>query len=258
MVGRLGLAGTVVVVLVSLFLGLNPLEILGLVDSSMPPSKTERSAPADSQFVSVVLADTEEVWGRLYPQEFGKAYQEPVLVLFEDRVQSACGMASSAVGPFYCPGDQNLYLDLDFFRELSGRLGAPGDFAQAYVIAHEVGHHIQNLSGTLSRVQQAKRRLSETEANALQVRVELQADFYAGVWAHHAQKRFDILEPGDIQEALGAASAVGDHVAAGLFLQAVVPDSFTHGSSEQRMRWFKKGFETGKVRDGDTFNATSL
>ena len=261
--GRLGIVGTLIVVGISLLLGLNPLEMLGLVNSAVPADRAPRTAPQTAgndegkQFVSVVLADTEKVWEDLFSRS-GKRYRKPTLVLFDGEVRSACGLADSAVGPFYCPGDQNVYLDLDFFRSLSGRMGAPGDFAQAYVIAHEVGHHVQHQLGVLREVNRAKRRLSKAEANALQVRVELQADFYAGIWAHYAQKRFDILEPGDLREAMGAAAAVGDDRLQKQARGYVVPDSFTHGTSEQRVRWFKKGFETGDIGQGDTFKARSL
>jgi predicted metalloprotease len=183
----------------------------------------------------------------------GRQYREPTLVLFTDEVESACGIAGTAVGPFYCPEDEKLYLDLSFFRELDTRFGAPGDFAEAYVIAHEVGHHVQKLLGTMDRVNAAQSRLSREDANQLSVRLELQADFYAGVWAHYAQQR-GIVEAGDIEEALGAASAVGDDRLQRQGQGYVVPDSFTHGTSEQRVRWFRGGFETGDITQGDTFN----
>ncbi len=203
-----------------------------------------------------MLANTEDVWTDLLPQS-GRQYRKPTLVLFTDQVRSACGIAGAAVGPFYCPGDQKVYIDLSFFRELKTRFGAPGDFAEAYVIAHEVGHHIQRLLGTMDRVDSVRGRVSEQEANELSVRLELQADFLAGVWAHYAQKKGS-LEPGDIEEALGAASAVGDDRMQRQTQGHVVPDSFTHGSSEQRIRWFRKGFETGDLRQGDTFTTSSL
>lgn len=264
MLGGGGL-GTLLIAAILYFMGVSPSAILGLLsgDSAGPPRQTQ-SAPQDDaetaarkQFVSVVLADTEDVWGDIFSQS-GLNYNEPKLVLFKGSVRSACGMSSSASGPFYCPPDQNLYLDLSFFDQMAGQLGAPGDFAQAYVIGHEVGHHVQNLTGVLDQVASRKRRMSEVEANALQVRVELQADYYAGVWAHHAQKRFDILEPGDIQEALRAASAIGDDTLQKKSRGYVVPDAFTHGTSEQRVRWFKKGFERGDIKGGDTFSARSL
>ena len=263
MLGGGGL-GTLVIVVLLYFMGVSPGEIFSLLAGSGGGSQRPAvSQPADpvtqerKEFVSVVLADTEDVWGEIFRQN-GATYTEPRLVLFSGSVQSACGLSSAAAGPFYCPPDQNLYLDLTFFDQLSEDLTAPGDFAQAYVIGHEVGHHIQNLTGVLEQVTQKKRRLSETEANALQVRVELQADYYAGVWAHHAQKRFQILEPGDIEEALRAASSIGDDTLQKRSQGYVVPDAFTHGSSEQRVRWFKKGFERGTISDGDTFSAQSL
>jgi predicted metalloprotease len=206
---------------------------------------------------SAVLAETEDVWRELFAQH-GQTYQDPKLVLFDYEVNSACGFASSAVGPFYCPGDGKLYLDLSFFDELSRRFGAPGDFAQAYVIAHEVGHHVQNLLGVSDQVSAAQQRLSQGESNALSVRLELQADFYAGVWAHHAQRRNELLEPGDLEEALDAASAIGDDRLQREGQGRVVPDSFTHGTSQQRVAWFKKGYESGRMEDGDTFEAKDL
>lgn len=264
--GRLlggGGVGTVVLVVVLYLMGVSPTEILSLFLSgeSHPPAVTRSADDPVTQerkeFVKVVLRDTEVVWGDIFSQQ-GRQYQQPRLVLFDDSVQSACGLAGSAVGPFYCPGDENLYLDLGFFDQLSHRLGAPGDFAQAYVIGHEVGHHIQNLNGTLAEVSREKRSLSKKEANALQVKVELQADFYAGLWAHHAQKRFQMLEPGDIEEALQAASAIGDDTLQRQAQGYVVPDAFTHGSSEQRVRWFRRGFESGDYDQGDTFSAQRL
>ncbi len=214
----------------------------------------ETSAAEDSlaMFVSVVLADTEEVWAQIF-ENSGQTYRQPKLVLFSGQVQSACGMASAASGPFYCPGDEKVYIDLSFCNELKNRLGAPGDFAIAYVIAHEVGHHVQNLLGVLGDVQQQRQRMPEVEANKLTVKLELQADFYAGIWAYHAQRKFDILEPGDIEEALGAASAVGDDHLQMQSQGRVVPDAFTHGTSAQRMKWFKKGWDTGDPGAGDTF-----
>ncbi len=266
--GRLiggGGVGTVVVVGLLFFMGYSPLQILDVVtggggrQTSAPARQSGPSTadPDQKQFVSVVLADTEEVWSELFAQR-GMTYQDPRLVLFDGSVDSACGMADAAVGPFYCPPDQNLYLDLSFFGQLAGELKAPGDFAQAYVIGHEVGHHVQNLTGVLPKVNQAKAGMSKEEANALQVRVELQADYYAGVWAHHAQRRFQILEPGDIEEALRAASSIGDDTLQRKSRGYVVPDSFTHGTSEQRTRWFKRGFERGDWQGGDTFGARSL
>jgi uncharacterized protein len=210
-----------------------------------------------ASFVKVVLADTEDVWNQLYSQD-GKKYVEPTLVLFRQSVQSACGMAGSATGPFYCPGDQQVYIDLSFFEDMQNKLNAPGDFAMAYVIAHEVGHHIQKLNGTSDKMNQLRRRLSEEEYNKYSVMLELQADFLAGVWAHHAQKMKNILEANDIEEALNAANAIGDDRLQKEAQGRVVPESFTHGTSAQRVYWFKKGFETGDVSQGNTFQDPSL
>lgn len=266
-VGGLG-GGALIVVLLGLLFGADPSQLLQMLatgggaggggttmEAALPPSAAENEL---ADMVSVVLADTEDVWGELFPRAFGTAYQEPKLVLFSGGVRSACGMASSATGPFYCPGDHQVYIDLSFYDDLRRRFGAPGDFAQAYVVAHEVGHHIQNLLGTLDRVHRARGSLSEAEANALQVRVELQADFLAGVWAHHAHRARNILESGDVEEALNAASAIGDDTIQKRSRGYVVPESFTHGTSEQRMRWFKLGLETGDLSLGDTFNAERL
>jgi predicted metalloprotease len=208
-------------------------------------------------FVSVVLADIEDVWQTVFA-EIGQEYREPRLVLFTDQVESACGYAGAATGPFYCPGDEKVYLDLGFFEDMQRQLGAPGDFALAYVIAHEVGHHVQKLLGINDQVMAERGRVSEQEFNQLMVRMELQADFLAGVWAHHAQQATDFLEQGDIEEGINAAGAVGDDRIQRQTQGYVVPDSFTHGTSEQRVRWFKKGLETGDIRQGDTFNASIL
>jgi len=236
----------------------------GSIDPSQIPSAqtkppTEMSAEekkADDEragFVKVVLAETEDVWNKLF-QDMGSRYQEPVLVLFRDGVSSACGNASAAVGPFYCPGDQQLYIDLSFYEDLQEKLQAPGDFAMAYVVAHEVGHHIQNLLGTVQKVNRLKQAAgSETEANKLSVMMELQADFYAGVWAHYVEKYKDALEEGDIAEAMNAANQIGDDNLQKKSTGQVVPDAFTHGSSAQRMYWFKKGYETGDLQQGNTF-----
>jgi predicted metalloprotease len=255
-----------IIIIIAIFLGIDPRALFGEGSpiDTQPQVQQERPGPGpevtdeQKQFVSVVLADTEDVWNQLFPQQVGKQYREPTLVLFDGQVRSGCGYASAAVGPFYCPADQKLYLDFSFFRQLKSRLGAPGDFAQAYVVAHEVGHHVQNLLGVTSKVDAMRGRISESEYNDLSVRLELQADFYAGVFAHHAQRTKEILEPGDIEEALGAASAVGDDKLQMQGQGYVVPDSFTHGTSAQRARWFKRGFETGDMRQGDTFNARSL
>jgi uncharacterized protein len=205
----------------------------------------------------VVLADTEDAWHAIF-RKMGRQYQEPKLVLFAGQTRSGCGHASGASGPFYCPQDGRVYIDLSFYRMLQERFGAPGDFAQAYVIAHEVGHHVQNLLGISDQVQAARGRVSEAEYNRLSVRLELQADFFAGVWAHHADRAKGVVEPGDIEEALRAASAIGDDNLQRRSQGRVVPDSFTHGSSEQRVRWFRKGYETGDIRQGDTFSAPTL
>jgi len=223
------------------------------------PAGPTTSAPATdqmSQFVSVVLADTEDTWRELF-NRMGRQYREPKLVLFTGSVQSACGMAGAAVGPFYCPSDQKLYLDLSFFRALRDRFRAPGDFAQAYVIAHEVGHHVQTLLGISDKAASARQR-GGAQANAMSVRMELQADCLAGVWAHHAKQSRDILEEGDLEEALNAASAIGDDRLQRQAQGRVAPETFTHGSSRQRVQWFGRGFETGELRRCDTFRATEL
>ena len=252
-----GLGGIVVLVIALLF-GADPRQLLEQLPQQDSSPQTSRPVnPQDEelkQFVAVVLAQTEDAWGEIFRQ-MGKSYRKPTLVLFTDEVDSGCGVAGTAVGPFYCPRDEKLYIDLAFFRELRTRFRAPGDFAVAYVVAHEVGHHVQNLLGTMDRVDSARRRMSEGQANQVSVRLELQADFLAGVWAHYAQNR-GIVEPGDVEEALGAASAVGDDRLQREGQGYVVPDSFTHGTSEQRARWFRKGLETGDVRAGDTFNAS--
>lgn len=208
------------------------------------------------KMVSKILASTEDVWRDLLAKS-GKRYADPTLVLFRGQVQSACGLSSAAVGPFYCPGDSKVYIDLSFFDELDRRFAAPGDFAQAYVIAHEVGHHVQNLLGISDQVHAKRSRLSKAEYNALSVRLELQADYFAGVWAHHAEKRYRFLEAGDIEEGLRAASAIGDDKIQMQSRGYVVPDSFTHGSSAQRVKWFRKGLETGDLSQGDTFSAAN-
>ncbi len=262
--------GTILVVLViSWFLGINPLSLLSGDMSGMQvgpgPSQVERSQPRRSpaqdelaRFVAVVLGDTEDRFGRLVPQQLGTAYEEPALVLFSGSVRSACGQASQETGPFYCPGDRKVYIDLGFYDQLKTRFKAPGDFAQAYVIAHEVGHHIQNLIGVLPKFNSMRRQMSEAEQNAMSVRVELQADCFAGVWAHHAARERDFIEPGDIEEALNAASRIGDDSIQRTIQGYVVPDSFTHGTSEQRVRWFKTGFQRGDMRACDTFSSNRV
>jgi predicted metalloprotease len=254
-----GLGGIAVLILALLF-GADPRQLFEQLPSGDNGVQTSRPTNPEEeelkQFVAVVLAETEDAWSDIFRQA-GKQYRKPTLVLFTDRVDSACGVAGAAVGPFYCPADEKLYIDLSFFRELRTRFRAPGDFAIAYVVAHEVGHHVQKLLGTSDRVNSARRYQNEEGANGLSVRMELQADFYAGVWAHYARGR-GIVEPGDIDEALGAASAVGDDRLEMESQGYVVPDSFTHGTSEQRSHWFRSGFETGDVRMGDTFSATDL
>lgn len=264
--GRRGIAlggiGTIVVVVIGLLLGKNPMELLQAVNQGQPAQEqTAQSVnPADDEaanFVKVVLADNEDVWHKIFEQQ-GMQYQEPKLVLFRNAVESGCGSAESSMGPFYCSADQKMYIDLSFYDELKSRFNAPGDFAMAYVVAHENGHHIQNLLGISDKVHNMRERLSEEEYNKLSVKLELQADFLAGVWAHHAQQMKNILDAGDIEEALNAANAIGDDKLQKQAQGYVVPDAFTHGTSAQRMRWFKKGFETGDINQGDTFAAESL
>ena len=262
MVAKGGGLGVIIIVILYAILGGDPqalIENLPATNSTQSSSTQSGAAvtPADDEhaaFISTVLADTEDVWNGLF-ERAGERYAEPKLVLFRGQVQSACGFASAASGPFYCPGDQKVYLDLSFFDELKRRFNAPGDFAQAYVVAHEVGHHVQRLLGTTDKVHRMKGRVSEEEYNALSVRLELQADFFAGVWAHHAQRQFDMLESGDIEEALRAASAIGDDAIQKRSRGYVVPESFTHGTSAQRVKWFRRGFETGDLSQGDTFGA---
>ena len=256
-----GLGGIVLVVLYLIFGGDLSQITQGSGETAAPTaesgSELSTSQKDMGEFVSVVLADVEDVWNEQF-KTMGRAYREPKLVLYTGSVESACGYAGSSVGPFYCPGDEKVYIDLEFYRELQDRFGAPGDFAQAYVIAHEVGHHVQNLLGISEKVHAMQQRVSEEEANDLSVRLELQADFFAGVWAYHAQKMRNILEPGDIEEALGAANAIGDDRLQKQARGYVVPDSFTHGTSAQRVRWFRRGFETGDMSQGDTFSAGNL
>jgi predicted metalloprotease len=254
-----GGVGMVVLVLLALFLGVDPSVILQGGGPSLGPAPSSERAPlpADDrgrEFVSVMLADTEDTWTELFRRS-NRVYPQPKLVLFSDAVESACGLAQSAVGPFYCPGDQKLYLDLSFFRDLRDRFGASGDFAQAYVIAHEVGHHVQTVLGISQQVIEARRGASRVEANALSVRQELQADCLAGIWAHHAQRTRQILEEGDIEEGLNAAAAIGDDRIQRQSRGYVSPESFTHGSSAQRVRWFKRGLQSGDIAQCDTFRA---
>jgi len=261
---RIGVKGggltVVIIALVAMYFGVDPSVILnsGLVDQSGSPavSSGQRAAkPGEDQladFVSVVLADTEDTWGAVFSGA-GRDYEQPKLVLFTGAVQSACGFAQAASGPFYCPADHKVYIDLGFYQELKNKLNAPGDFAQAYVIAHEVGHHVQNLLGISNQVQAKRSQLSETEYNKLSVKLELQADCFAGLWANHANRVRNILEPGDIDEALNAASMIGDDHLQKQARGYVVPDSFTHGSSAQRVQWFKQGFNSGDINQCNTF-----
>ena len=254
--------GSLVLVVLALLFGVDPSQLLQQGDpSTTGGTQTRRTANPEEeqlkQFTTVVLADTEDIWNKLFTEQLGKQYRNPTLVLFSGSDRSACGSASAAMGPFYCPADQKVYIDLQFFAELEQRYRAAGDFAQAYVVAHEVGHHVQNQLGIFNQVQGRKGRLSEAESNQISVRTELQADFLAGVWAHHAQKMKNILEPGDLEEALGAASAVGDDRLQKQGQGYAVPDSFTHGTSAQRARWFRKGFETGDAsKMMDTFKVS--
>ena len=258
--------GTLLLVIVALYFGIDPSIILNQSQSPIPgagaPTQSEpySASPEENrlaEFVSVVLADTEDTWQALF-RGMGQTYQEPKLVLFSGSVESACGLASAAVGPFYCPMDQKVYIDLSFYSDLKQRFGAPGDFAQAYVIAHEVGHHVQNLLGIAEKVNSLRSRASESDSNRLSVMMELQADCLAGVWAHHADRSRQILEAGDIEEALNAASMIGDDRMQRQSRGYVTPDSFTHGSSAQRVRWFKRGLETGNMGQCNTFQSDRL
>ncbi len=262
-----GGCGTIVLVLViSMLTGTDPLQLLQLVGTQGPePAAPGASAPSLdqarqdelAQFVGVVLADTEDTWGRVFPELLGRQYQQPQLVLFTGQVRSACGMSSAAVGPFYCPGDRKVYIDLSFFDDLDRRFGAPGDFAQAYVVAHEVGHHLQTLLGISQQVRQQQQRMSQAQANQLSVRLELQADCLAGVWGHHANRR-NLLEEGDVQEGMAAAAAIGDDRLQRQSGGWVQPESWTHGSSEQRQRWLRLGLQTGDPNRCDTFQTDRL
>src|SRR5215813_9400323 len=256
--------GTIVLVVIALFLGVDPSVVLqggGTSVNTAPPAVERRAAsPEQDQlkdFVAAVLGDTEDTWREVFAR-MKREYREPKLVLFSDVVRSSCGTAQSAVGPFYCPSDQKVYLDLSFFRDLRERFRAPGEFAQAYVIAHEIGHHVQNLIGISERVRSLQSRAGEREANALSVRLELQADCFAGVWANNANRSRQILEQGDIEAGLNAAAAIGDDRLQRQTRGYVVPDAFTHGSSTQRVRWFRQGLDSGEVRACDTFKARQL
>ena len=260
--GRLGLGTIAIALVASYFLGINPLTLLSMLSGGGMPA-IEQSAPPASKppandetaiFVSKVLASTEDTWNEVF-RASGRQYEEPKLVLFSGVTPTACGTGQSAMGPFYCPGDQKVYIDLTFFRELKSRFKAPGEFAQAYVVAHEVAHHVQNQLGIADKVSQARQRASKAEANALSVRMELQADCLAGVWGKHTDTMKNVLDPGDLEEALGAATAIGDDRLQKQTQGYAVPDSFTHGSSEQRVRWFRRGFESGDIGSCDTFAA---
>jgi predicted metalloprotease len=256
--------GILILIVIAVLLGADPVKLLNdITYTDVDPTSSYDSASLSDEdreladFVSVVLADTEDTWSELFVQYNGR-YREPTLVLFSGAVDSACGFAQSAVGPFYCPADEKVYIDLDFYRDLKERFDAPGDFAQAYVIAHEVGHHVQNLLGISEQVQGAQRRLGGAEANRLSVMQELQADCFAGVWAHNADRARDILEHGDIEEGLNAASSIGDDRLQMESQGRVTPDSFTHGSSKQRVAWFKKGLDSGDIESCNTFEAKNL
>lgn len=262
--GGIGI-GTILIVVLGLILGQDPGEILQQVQQQSSPVQeqydnrpTSKNENVLADFVAVVLKDTEDVWTKLFRDELGRRYIKPSIVLYSGSDQSACGYAQTATGPFYCPGDQKIYLDLSFYQELKNKFKAPGDFAMAYVVAHEVAHHVQYLLGITDEVQKQRQKSSKVEGNKLSVKMELQADFLAGVWAHHAHKMKHILEEGDLEEALTAASAIGDDRIQKQARGYVVPDSFTHGTSKQRVRWFTKGLRSGDISQGDTFNAKSL
>lgn len=248
--------GTIVIVIIVMLLGGDPSQLLNISPGETGTEQFSTTPAEDemAQFVSVVLKDTETVWGSLFEQS-GSTYRPPQLVLFRDQVESACGLASSASGPFYCPTDEKVYIDLSFCDQLKTKFGASGDFAVAYVISHEIGHHVQNLLGILDQVNKQKSELNEKRANDLSVRVELQADFLSGVWAHYAQQMLETLEAGDLEEAINAAAAVGDDNLQKKYQGRVVPDAFTHGTSEQRKEWFRRGWQSGDIKEGDTFTA---
>ena len=260
-----GSIGILLLALVGMYFGIDPSIILNMGESVQVSQPGQSGAPVEqteedrqlAEFVSVVLADTEDVWKEQF-RAAGQTYAEPNLVLFSGAVQSACGFAEAAMGPFYCPGDGKVYIDLSFYRELKRNMNAPGDFAQAYVIAHEVGHHVQNLLGLSRQMEAMRRQVSKTEYNRLSVKMELQADCFAGLWAHHAHRARQVVEPGDIDEALNAASQIGDDRLQKQQRGYVTPDSFTHGTSTQRVSWFQRGYQTGRFDNCDTFNAASL
>lgn len=251
-----GGVGTIIIALIYVFMGGNPSDVVNQIIAPSPQQPVSRTADEErlASFTKVVLGLTEDVWDSIYTANEDR-YEKPKLLMFTDQTQSGCGFASAATGPFYCPADQKVYIDLSFFKELTEKFNAPGEFAMAYVIAHEVGHHIQQLNGTSAKMQELRNHLSETEYNKESVKLELQADFLAGVWAHHANKLRKILEPGDIESALNAANAIGDDRLQQQSGGNVVPDSFTHGTSKQRMYWFKKGFDTGDITQGNTFQS---
>jgi predicted metalloprotease len=260
----IGIGSIVIALIASYFLGINPMTVLGFLSggdgtpqSSAAPAHKPPAEDRMATFVATVLADTEDVWTDVFTKG-GSNYAKPALVIFDGKTPTACGQGESAMGPFYCPGDRKVYIDLAFYRTLKERLGAPGDFAQAYVIAHEVGHHVQNLLGISGKMDQMRQRVSKAEYNALSVRLELQADCFAGVWAHHAQSARQILEQGDVEEAMNAAAKIGDDALQRAGGGAVVPESFTHGTSAQRQRWFDTGLKNGSVKQCDTFSAKSL
>ncbi len=265
--GRLGVGTIAIALIASYFLGINPLTVLSMLSggggmpaieqSAPPPAHKPPASDETARFVSKVLASTEDTWNDVF-RASGRRYEEPKLVLFSGMTPTACGTGQSAMGPFYCPGDQKVYIDLTFFRELRDRFRAPGEFAQAYVVAHEVGHHVQNLLGISEQVQNARQRVGKAEGNALSVRLELQADCFAGVWGRRADAMKNILEPGDLEAALAAATAIGDDRLQQQAQGRIVPESFTHGSSAQRVRWFKRGFETGDINQCNTFKASQL
>ena len=258
--------GSIVIAAIIYLLGGNPSQILNNNPTAAPAEQSaaeKQVSDETSQFVAVVLADTEDIWSKLF-SDMNKQYSDPTLVMFTQSTESGCGFASEATGPFYCPADSKVYIDLSFFQEMKNRFNASGDFAQAYVVAHEVGHHVQHLLGITNQVDAQRRNLSETEMNKLSVKLELQADFFAGVWAHYEQQKKDpqlskdVIQPGDIEEALNAANAIGDDRLQKQSQGYVVPDAFTHGTSTQRIYWFKKGYTTGDINQGDTFNDASL
>ncbi|RFZ82944.1 metalloprotease [Mucilaginibacter terrenus] len=254
-----GLVG-IIAAAIYFFTGIDPSAVLNQTQQGGAQQENTQSAGPDNdqkKFARVVLADTEDIWTKLF-QDMGKTYDKPVMHFFTEGVNTACGQAGSSTGPFYCPGDQKVYIDVSFFDELKNKFGAAGDFAQAYVIAHEVGHHVQDLLGVSAKMDQARQQMSQTEYNKLSVKLELQADFYAGVWAHYEQKLKNVLDPGDIEEALNAAHQIGDDRLQQEYQGEVTPDSFTHGTSAQRMYWFKKGYETGDLSQGNTFAAADL